>query len=86
MTHVRELIFIVFSGNHFTHEKNRMRTMGFSNDISLKIIERDVEHIENRISNLIVAVLQMLSLETLYKKKDNQKRPGLSIDGKTFWR
>ena len=46
--------------------------MGIIDDISLKVIDEDVENIQNDISNLRVAILQVLCLERLYKGRKVQ--------------
>ena len=57
--------------------------MGFIDDISLKVLDGDVKNTKPEISNLRVAILQMLCLERLYREeKDNGKRPRLILDGK----
>ena len=57
--------------------------MGIIDDISLKVIDGDVEIFEHKISNLRVAISQKLCLGKLYKKEaDHEKRGVESINGK----
>ena len=55
----------LLSASDFKHEDNRIRVRGNIDDLSLRVIDGDVESIEHEISNLRVAILRKLFLECL---------------------
>ena len=56
--------------------------MGITDDISPKAIDKVVENFKHEICNLRVGILQMLSLDKLYKKEaDHEKSGDQSING-----
>ena len=59
--------------------------MGSIDDLSLKVIDEDFKNIQQEMSHMRVAILQMLCLERLHKEEeDNDKWPNIIIDGKEF--
>ena len=65
LNYVHDYIINVLSESDFKHEDNRIKKLGIIDDISLKVINGDVENIGHDISNQRVAILQMLCLEKL---------------------
>ena len=63
----------MFSENAFKHEDNRIRVMCIRYDISLEVVDVDVEKLEDGISHLRIAILQMLCLENLCKEEAAKK-------------
>ena len=50
--HVRDCLKNVLSDSDLLHEDNRIRVLGFTDEISLKVINRDVENLGREMSKL----------------------------------
>ena len=84
---MRDYIFNLLSESEFEQESNCINLMGIINDISLKVIEEDVENSKHEICYLKVAILQISCLERLYTdEKHHETSRIFEKDGQTYKR
>ena len=73
------------SESDFKPENNRNKVIGILDDFALKVIDRDVKNIKHDESNLKVAFLPMLCLESIFiDEKFHATWPIFIIDGRNL--
>ena len=74
LNHVRHCVISVLSECHFISPDQFIRALGVIGDISLMIIDGNVEKLVQEINKLKVDFIQIHCLEILYREeKDNKK-------------
>ena len=76
LNHVHEYINNMLSASDFVHQDNRNRVLGIIDDLSLKVLDRDVENsdIAQELKNFRVGILQLLCLEELNEQEADTEK------------
>ena len=71
----------------FNYDDSRIKVLSIIDVVSLKVLDRDVKSFNHEISNLRVAILQLLRSGRFYREeKDNEKSSNPLFDGKELIR
>ena len=75
---MRDQKSIVSSECDFVHNDNRIRVLGNTGDLSIRVISKDVKNIGGEFNNLKIGNLQMLCLEGLCKEEADKENNGVN--------
>ena len=79
LNHDRDCIFNDLSKYDFMNEDNCIRVLAATDDISLTVIDRNIENIDRELNNLTVGTLQMLCLDKLYEEEADKENKEINI-------